>query len=675
MRIILQSIAQLRLAAAWLIVACAVWWIPSQAFANSPGKNGTVTIAALNTIVNQSSTLSIAASAGSSTITVANIANLSSPEPVGGGALAVGDVVLIYQARGATINTANSTTYGDITSYGNAGNYEFQTVARVSGNDIGLLPLSSGNSCTAGALKRSYDAGAQVIRVPQYAALTVNAGASIATLAWNGSVGGVVAIRVQNTLTLNGSITVAGLGFRGGPRDGNDRNTAAANNFSFVSDDNPAGGAKGEGIASGAAGTFGGIALPFSNPGGNFDIGAAANGGGGGGSHNAGGGGGANAASALTPYCTTGVSTYTSVPTRLSATTTFNWCGQGSMPNTVTGSTAWLLDPGYRANGNAVTAQVGGGRGGYSFANSNQDALSVAPGTTTWGGDGRHPSGGWGGRPLQQDLPNRAFFGGGGGAGANNNNTGSDGAAGGGLIFIEAGNLSGSGALIANGNTAANTSGGHNDAPGGGGAGGSIIVRSGGGSVGSMQASGGNGGNQLITGTESEGPGGGAGGGLIAVFNAGGTQAANGGVGGVSNSSSVTEFPTNGATNGSAGLTAQSAPELIFPRLLCAELTISKTNSTATLVAGASTTYTIVISNGGPDAANGSLLRDPAVTGLSCTAVSCTSAIGTTCAVSAPPANVTVANLQGSGIPISSFPARSSLTFTVSCGVTASGVP
>jgi uncharacterized repeat protein (TIGR01451 family) len=674
-RTFLQSITQLRLAAAYLLLVSAALLFPSQAFANSPGKNGTVTIAALNTIVNQSSTLSIAASAGSSTITVASIAQLSSPEPVGGGALAVGDVILIYQARGASINTANSVTYGDITSYGNAGNYEFHSVARVSGSDIGLLPLSSGNSCTVGALKRSYDLGAQVIRVPQYAGLTVNAGASIATAAWNGSVGGVVAIRVQNALALNGSITVAGLGFRGGIRDSNDRGTAGVNNLSFVSDANPAGGAKGEGIASGAAGMFGGVALPFSNPGGNFDTGAAANGGGGGGSHNAGGGGGANAATALTPYCTTGVSTYTSVPARLSSTTAFTWCGQGSMPNSVTGSAAWLLDPGYIANGNALTNQTGGGRGGYSYGSSNQDALTIPPGTTTWGGDGRHPLGGWGGRPLQQDLPNRAFFGGGGGAGANNNNTGSDGAAGGGLILIEAGSLSGSGALIANGNTAPNTTGGHNDAPGGGGAGGSIIVRSGGGGVGSMQANGGNGGNQLITGTESEGPGGGAGGGLIAVLNAGGTQVAGGGSGGISNSSSLTEFPTNGATNGSAGLTGQSAPELIFPRLLCAELTISKTNSTATLVAGASTTYTIVISNGGPDAANGSLLRDPAATGLSCTAVSCTAATGTTCAVSAPPANVTIANLQGSGIPIPSFPASSTLTFTVSCGVTASGVP
>jgi uncharacterized repeat protein (TIGR01451 family) len=650
-----------------LLLAC----LPTFVWANSPGKNGTRTIATLNTIVNQSTTLSVAAAAGASTITVANIANLTnSVDPAGTGTLAPGDVILIYQARGATINTTDTPTYGDITSYGNAGNYEFQSVASVSGNDIGLLPLSSGSSCTAGALKRSYDSGAQVIRVPQYASLTVNAGASISSSAWDGSVGGVVAIRVQNTLTVNGTISVAGLGFRGAPQDNLDRPSNVYTNLFFTSDANPAGGAKGEGIASGTNGTFGTVALPYSNPGGNFDIGAPANGGGGGGSHNGGGGGGANAAASLTPYCTVGTATYT-----LSVGTSFVWCGQGVMPNSVTGSAAWTLDPGYRANANALTAHVGGGRGGYTFSNANLDATVSGPGVTTWNGNRRQALGGWGGRPLAQDLANRAFFGGGGGAGAVNSGTGSGaGAPGGGIIFIDTNVLAGTGALLANGNTAPNTLGSHNDAPGGGGAGGSIIVRASSGSVGSMQANGGNGGSQLIPGAESEGPGGGGGGGIIAFI--GGTQSASGGTGGTTTSSSLTEFPRNGATDASAGLTGQSAPQLIFPGIQCAGLSISKSSTpTGTVTAGTTLTYTITISNTGPAAANGSLLRDPVATGLSCSAVTCTSAIGTTCAAAVPAASVTVANLQGSGIPISSFPSSSTLNFQVTCGVSATGLP
>jgi uncharacterized repeat protein (TIGR01451 family) len=266
-------------------------------------------------------------------------------------------------------------------------------------------------------------------------------------------------------------------------------------------------------------------------------------------------------------------------------------------------------------------------------------------------------------------------MGGGGGAGASNNNAGTSGAAGGGVIFIEAGTLAGAGAIDVNGATATNTVPGHNDGPGGGGGGGSIIVRAGGGSVGSLLASGGNGGNQLITGGENEGPGGGGGGGLIAVFNAGGTQVSGGGIGGTSSSTAVTEFPSNGATHGSAGLSGQSAPELIFPRKLCANLAITKSNGTNTVQSGDTTTYTVVISNGGPDAADGSLLRDPEATGLKCTAVSCTAATGTTCAVSAPPASVTINNLQAAGIDIVSFPANSTLTFAITCGVTATGLP
>ena len=144
----LAWLPRLGLGALALLVACASAW------ANTPGKNGTRTIATINTIVNQSTTLSVAAAAGASTITVANIANLTnSVDPAGTGPLAPGDVILIYQARGATINTDNSVTYGDITDYGNAGNYEFQSVASVSGNNIGLAARSDSSSCTAGTLR------------------------------------------------------------------------------------------------------------------------------------------------------------------------------------------------------------------------------------------------------------------------------------------------------------------------------------------------------------------------------------------------------------------------------------------------------------------------------------------------------------------------------------------
>jgi uncharacterized repeat protein (TIGR01451 family) len=103
---------------------------------------------------------------------------------------------------------------------------------------------------------------------------------------------------------------------------------------------------------------------------------------------------------------------------------------------------------------------------------------------------------------------------------------------------------------------------------------------------------------------------------------------------------------------------------VVFPST---QLTISKTNGVSTLTAGETTTYTIVVSNLGPSAADNAVLIDPVAPGLSCTSVTCSSATAT-----CPVAPIPIANLQA-GLPITGFPANSSLTFLVVCGVTATG--
>lgn len=636
------------------------------AHADTPGKNGTRTITALNTVINQSTTLAAAGATGNNTINVTSVAALSSPEAVGGGALAAGDVILLYQPRGATIVTTNTPTYGNISAYGTAGNYELRSVSAVAGNVISLEPSSNPVSCITG-LKNNYPIGSQVLRVPQYSALTINAGASVTSTAWNGSQGGVVALLVQNALTINGSINVNSQGFRGGALDATDRGAGGGEVVTFVSDAAPSGGQKGEGIASGAAGTFGGVALAYSNPGGNFDIGAPANAGGGGGSHNGGGGGGANAALGLTPYCTTGTSTYS-----VAVTTAFVWCGQGVMPGGVTGAASWQLDPAYKANANALTSHSGGGRGGYTYSSGNSNALTEGPGLAVWGGDNRRALGGWGGRPLAQDLASRVFFGGGGGAGANNDGAGGNGGAGGGVVLLEAGSLAGTGSITANGGNGLNTTGGGNDAPGGGGAGGSILLRAGSGSIGQLQANAGTGGLQIIGTAETEGPGGGGGGGLIALAGAAGTQQANAGAGGTTNGSSLTEFPRNGATDGNAGLTGQTPPLLRRSAGICTNLSISKNDGVSSVLATATTTYVLTVVNSGPGAANNSVLTDPAAAGLSCSSVTCgTPAGGAVCPTAG---STTVASLQGAGIALPTLPGSSTLTFALRCTVTATGL-
>ncbi|WP_226470549.1 prealbumin-like fold domain-containing protein [Luteimonas panaciterrae] len=104
-------------------------------------------------------------------------------------------------------------------------------------------------------------------------------------------------------------------------------------------------------------------------------------------------------------------------------------------------------------------------------------------------------------------------------------------------------------------------------------------------------------------------------------------------------------------------------------------LAISKTNTPAsgpndqpadTVTRGATVTYSIVVSNGGPQSSDGAVLRDPTPTGVSCTTVACSvTSGGATCPA---PASLTVANLQSSGgVAIPSMPANSSLTFSLTC--------
>ena len=271
--------------------------------------------------------------------------------------------------------------------------------------------------------------------------------------------------------------------------------------------------------------------------GGRFGRGAPANGGGGGNSHNAGGGGGSNGDNGNA------------------------WNGQGVMCTSCTGSSAWNLDPYPNSNSS------GGGRGGYSFAFplNDQDALTLAPSNSNWGGDHRDTVGGWGGRPLNINFNNRIFFGGGGGAGdSNDGNLGNTkkGGNGGGIVYLISPTVSGSGFIRANGGDAlnqnSNNTGAQRDGASGGGGGGTIIIKGNVSSSLTLDAKGGKGGDQANWGNgtndyEIEGPGGGGGGGVIAISSGTPIHSVNGGLNGVSLQPVINEFPANGATSGADG--------------------------------------------------------------------------------------------------------------------------
>jgi hypothetical protein len=486
---------------------------------------------ASSTLVNKYVTLASSASAGVTSITVSNITHLKRTDATtpnvslgtsifANDALTPGDLVMIIQMQGADIATTDDANYGNITAYNNTGNYELKTVLSIASNTITFCDALT-NSYGATGRQRT-----QVIRVPRFNNLTVNATHIISAAAWQGTKGGVCAIEVNGNLLLNGQIDVSGKGFRGGIV-ANSALVLGITNYRSTAD--TIGALKGESIA--------GNSTDYNTLNGAYGRGAPANGGGGGDNHNSGGGGGSNAGnnSMLTPWNGTGIK----------STSTAAWAN------------AWNLE----SAGFATNISRGGGRGGYTFTDADQDALTVAPGNIAWNYDNRRNVGGFGGRPLDYSSNTRLFLGGGGGAGQENDGYGGSGGNGGGIAYLlVAGIISGSGNITAYGANGGSTIGLGNDAPGGGGGGGAVIALSNQGITGiTINAIGGDGGNQTITGIESEGPGGGGGGGYIFTTTTTVTRLVTGGVNGTTNSASLTEFIPNGATKGDAGTVVSTA--------------------------------------------------------------------------------------------------------------------
>ncbi|UKN01210.1 T9SS type A sorting domain-containing protein [Paracrocinitomix mangrovi] len=187
---------------------------------------------------------------------------------------AAGDLVLIIQMKGANMDETNSAAFGDIVNLNSAGNYEITSVCSIiSPTEIGLS-----------SIQRTYDPtnAVQLVRVPEYNDATVTS--TLTANAWDGTSGGILALKCKGSLTLNADIDVQGLGFMGGgsvtSSFGCDWWNPISDYFAAISSGE--GALKGEGIATFITNKTAGR-------------GAQTNGGGGGNDHNSGGGGGANA--------------------------------------------------------------------------------------------------------------------------------------------------------------------------------------------------------------------------------------------------------------------------------------------------------------------------------------------------------------------------------------------
>ena len=115
------------------------------------------------------------------------------------------------------------------------------------------------------------------------------------------------------------------------------------------------------------------------------------------------------------------------------------------------------------------------------------------------------------------------------------------------------------------------------------------------------------------------------------------------------------------------------------PRQRCADVSLTKTNTPGlnfevdldddTVAAGTTTQYAIVVQNRGPDNADGTVLTDPAVPGLSCVSATCTAIGDATCPSATGAALVT--ELQGSGTVIPALSTEGSIRIDVTCEVEA----
>ena len=221
-----------------------------------------------------------------------------------------GDTVLLIQMKGARIYASESPTYGTAyDAYGQPGRHEFLTVLSV--DDVTNKIIFRNDIRNTG-----YDlsCGIQIIRVPSYNSVLVDA--TLSCQPWDSvsGTGGVLAAIVAKTLSLNADIDVTGMGFRGGSVAVGMGVCAETSPWKLEKYAFPAytdsSGFKGEGLAV-RANTGNGPPYPPVYPdfakgmGANFTGGGGGNGrfsgGGGGGNYGSGGAGGREATDCLPP--------------------------------------------------------------------------------------------------------------------------------------------------------------------------------------------------------------------------------------------------------------------------------------------------------------------------------------------------------------------------------------
>ncbi|HMQ75041.1 MAG TPA: T9SS type A sorting domain-containing protein [Flavobacteriales bacterium] len=132
-----------------------------------------------------------------------------------------GKDIVIMQMQDNVIgsNTANNAAFGNLSAIQQAGRFEVRRIAAVTRTAGALTSITL---VTAPGIAFSFGTNARVQAITHEllgAGGNYTTTANISALDWNGTLGGVVALRVGGTLSLQHSITADGAGFRGGARD------------------------------------------------------------------------------------------------------------------------------------------------------------------------------------------------------------------------------------------------------------------------------------------------------------------------------------------------------------------------------------------------------------------------------------------------------------------------
>lgn len=151
---------------------------------------------------------------------------------------ATGQVILIHQSQGT-----------------NAGQWERNSIQSYTAGTITLQT----------ALLGTYTTGAQVLVLKQYTTVTVNVGIIYTAKAWNGTVGGILSFLASGAVTVTGTITATGKGYRGGASQGLGQNgfqgegtTGAGVQLKAANGNGAGGGGQEGGFGSNGAGGGGG---------------------------------------------------------------------------------------------------------------------------------------------------------------------------------------------------------------------------------------------------------------------------------------------------------------------------------------------------------------------------------------------------------------------------------